>query len=107
MVVIVKCSTHITYIYIHVCLNSKNVLLLLFHNHSLDYFSQNFIYQLCRILITGFFCYLFKGHSRSRHVPRYSRVLALADFLVNYKDKAAMTSAEVQKLKDLWSALSE
>lgn len=34
-------------------------------------------------------------------------MLALADFLVTFKDKAAMTSAEVQKLKDLWSALSE
>lgn len=41
------------------------------------------------------------------NVPGYSRVLALADFLVTFKDKAAMTSAEVQKLKDLWSALSE
>lgn len=72
-----------------------------------NYFSQNFIYPLFRILITGFFCYLFKGHTWTRHIPRYSRVLALADFLVNYKDKAVMTSAEVQKLKDLWSALSE
>lgn len=35
------------------------------------------------------------------NVPGYSRVLALAHFLVTFKDKAAMTSAEVQKLKDL------
>lgn len=41
------------------------------------------------------------------NVPGYSRVLALAHFLVTFKDKAAMTSAEVQKLKDLQLALSE
>lgn len=35
------------------------------------------------------------------NVSGYSRVLALALFLVTFKDKAAMTSAEVQKLKDL------
>lgn len=34
-------------------------------------------------------------------------MLALADFLVTLKDKATMSPAEVVKLENLWSALSE
>jgi hypothetical protein len=41
------------------------------------------------------------------NIPGYSRVLALAEFLVTLRDKDTMSAAEVNQLKDLWSALSE
>lgn len=37
----------------------------------------------------------------------YSRVLALAEFLVTLRNKATMSTVEVRQLEDLWSALSE
>ncbi|XP_061170541.1 uncharacterized protein LOC133179883 [Saccostrea echinata] len=41
------------------------------------------------------------------NISGYTKVLALADSLVTLRDKATMTTAQVQQLKDLWSALSE